>query len=180
MRLSERVSKEILPSLAKQNKVPILSLPTIEKLTINSGLSQFKEQKELIEYVSKELAMICGQKPRITKAKKSISGFKVREGQTVGLSVTLRKRRMWDFIERFVSIVLPRLRDFDGISKKSFDKAMNFTIGVKEQMIFPEIKADEIRQNWGMSITIKMKNTANSDLTQDFLKKVGFIFKEGV
>lgn len=180
MRLSERVSKEILPELAKQNKVPILSLPTIEKLTINTGLSQFKEQKESIEYIAKELAMVCGQKPRKTKAKKSISGFKVREGQTVGLSVTLRKKRMWDFIERFVSIVLPRLRDFDGISKKSFDNAMNFTIGVKEQMIFPEIKEDEIRQSWGMSITVRVKNTENKDLTRDFLKKVGFIFKEGV
>jgi len=178
MRLSEKVNKEILPALAKEMKVPILSLPTIEKLTLNVGLSQYKEQKEAIEYIGKELMMISGQKPRKTLAKKSISGFKVREKQQVGFSVTLRKQRMWDFIERFVSIVLPRLRDFDGISPKSFDNSMNFTIGVKEQTIFPEVKADEIKHNWGMAITVKMKNTQNKDLTRDLLKKVGFIFKE--
>lgn len=179
MRLSEKVNKEILAKMASEKKVPILSLPNIEKVTLNTGLSQFKEQKEVIEYIAAEMTKITGQKPRMTTSKKSISGFKVREGQQVGLSVTLRGKRMWDFIERLVSIVLPRLRDFDGISPKSFDKSMNFTFGIKEQMIFPEIKADEIKQNWGMSITVKMKNASKDEnATREFLKQVGFIFKD--
>jgi large subunit ribosomal protein L5 len=164
--------------MAKDQKAPILKMPSLKKVTINVGVGPFKENKEILEAIGQDLARICGQKPKITKAKKSISGFKLREGQQVGFQVTMRGQRMWDFTERLISVVFPRIRDFEGIPVKSFDKNMNFTFGFNEQSIFPEIRADEIKQTWGMSVTCSLRNTQNVSLTREYLKAIGFIFKE--
>jgi len=178
MRLYERIKKEIRPALGKKYHLPELALPKIEKVIITVGIGPFKEKNESLEAIKKELTLISGQKPKMSRAKKSISGFKIRQGQLVGYVVTLRGKRMWGFIEKIVTIVLPRIRDFDGINPKSFDKSSNLTIGIKEQLAFPEIRADEIKENWGMSITFGLKNTANKDLVREYLEEIGFKFSD--
>jgi large subunit ribosomal protein L5 len=177
MRLHEKVNKEILPALSKETGLNILSLPRITKAVVTVGLGPFRERKDVLEAIEKELTQITGQKPRTNIAKKSIAGFKLREGQVIGYQVTLRGQRMWDFIERLNSVVLPRLRDFEGISIKSFDKASNLTISVKEQVIFPEIRHDEIKENWGLGVTLTMNKPQDMELTKKFLTQIGFIFK---
>ena len=177
MRLKQTVDKQINPELAKKHSVPILALPRMEKVTLNVGVGPFKENKESLGVVEKQFAEIAGQKPKATTAKISISGFKVRKDQHIGYAVTLRGKRMWDFIERLNSVVLPRQRDFEGIPEKSFDKNGNFTLGVREQVAFPEIKSDEVRESFGMSITFTIKNTNNRELLKEYLKNIGFILK---
>lgn len=176
MRLYEKIKKEIKPALGKKYHLPELALPKIEKVVLTAGVGPFKEKKESLEAIEKELALISGQKPKMARAKKSISGFKVRQGQLVGYIITLRGKRMWNFVERLVTIVLPRIRDFDGINPKSFDKSFNLTVAIKEQLAFPEIRADEIKETWGMSVTFSLKNTKNKDLVQEYLKEIGLKF----
>lgn len=178
MTLQKKLEKEIIPALSKKYKVPVLGLPKIEKVTINTGVGRIKESKEEMENIARELMIISGQKPRHTVAKISISGFKLRKGQTVGYTATLRNSRMFDFIERLTSIVLPRSREFEGISKKCFDKNNNFTVSIKEQNIFPELKADEIKQIWGMGITFSLKNAQNIEIVDEYLKAIGFVFEK--
>lgn len=178
MILQEKLTKEILPELLKKYKVSMLELPKIEKVTINTGIGRIKESKEEMANVVKELTIIGGQKPKHTVAKISIAGFKLRKGQTVGYTVTLRGTRMYDFMERLINIVLPRCREFEGISKKCFDKNGNFTVSIKEQSIFPELKADEIKQVWGMGITFSIKNGQNKETLYDYLKAIGFVFEK--
>jgi len=178
MRLNEKISKEILPRLAKENARSILELPALGKVVITVGLGPFMERKDILESIKSEFALITGQKPKFTIAKKSISGFKLREGQTVGYQVTLRGKRMWDFIERLTMVVLPRLRDFDGVRPKSLDRSGNLTLAVKEQTIFPEIKADEVKENWGMGITLALKTSKETEIAQKYYKELGIIFKE--
>ena len=177
MRLSERINKEILPNLSKETGLNLLSLPNIKKATVTVGVGPFRERKDVLEAIQKELTQITGQKPKTNVAKKSIAGFKLREGQEIGYQVTLRGKRMWDFIERLNSIVIPRLRDFEGISTKSFDKASNLTVSVKEQSIFPEIKHDEIKETWGLGVTLTLNKPQDMELTKKFLTQIGFIFK---
>lgn len=178
MTLQERLNKEILPELTKKHKVCLLALPLIEKVTINTGVGRIKESKEEMANIAHELMIISGQKSKHTVAKLSIAGFKLRKGQTVGYTVTLRGSRMFDFIERLTSIVLPRSREFEGIYYKSFDKNGNFTVSIKEQNIFPELKADEIKQIWGMGITFSIKNAQNREILMEYLKAVGFVFEK--
>jgi large subunit ribosomal protein L5 len=177
MRLHEKVNKEILPALSKETGLNILSLPKITKAVVTVGLGPFRERKDVLEAIEKELTQITGQKPKTNIAKKSISGFKLREGQVIGYQVTLRGQRMWDFIERLNSVVLPRLRDFEGINPKSFDEAGNLTVAVKEQAIFPEIKHDEIKESWGLGVTLTMNKPQDTELAKKFLTQIGFIFK---
>ena len=177
MRLNEMIEKEFYPEMQTKYHMPKLGLPRLGKVVINVGIGKISDHKDLISNIEKDLAAITGQKPKTSKAKKSIAGFKVRAGQTVGFVVTLRGRRMWDFTERLTKITFPRIRDFDGISRKSFDKNFNFTIGFTEQIMFPEVKIDDVRESWGMSITYSLKNTKNKKATEEYLKACGFIFK---
>lgn len=177
MSLKEKIIKEITPALAKSHGVTVMALPKITKATINVGFGPYREAKEALDGIKKELIAITGQVPKLTVSKKSISGFKLREGQGVGYVVTLRGQRMWDFLYKFANTVLPRIRDFEGIDEKSFDKNNNLTIPVKEQMLFPEIKADDVKNLWGMAITLSIKNGSNRAIVKEYLQKLGFLFK---
>lgn len=177
MRLNEKVNKEILPKLSKELGVNILDLPLLKSATVTVGIGPFRDRKDVLEAIEKELTLITGQKPRTNIAKKSIAGFKLREGQIVGYQVTLRGQRMWDFIERLNKVVLPRLRDFDGINPKSFDKSGNLTVAVKDQVIFPEVKADEIKENWGLGVTFTLRKPRDPKIVQQLFSELGFIFK---
>lgn len=136
-----------------------MELPYIEKMVINVGAGKAVEDKKYLEEVCSTLKIITGQKPQITKAKKSISGFKLRQGENIGAMVTLRGSRMLSFLEKLVNIVLPRIRDFKGLSLKHFDRQGNYTFALKEQVVFPEVPYDAIQNIHGMQITIKIKNT---------------------
>lgn len=132
----------------------VMQVPKISKITINMGLGHFVGNKKILEKSIKDLMLISGQKPIVTKARKSISSFKIRQGQSIGCKVTLRRFRMWDFLERFIYIAMPRIRDFRGLSIKSFDGRGNYSIGVREQIIFPEIDYDTVDDARGMDVTI--------------------------
>lgn len=176
MRLKEKVDKATM-ELAKKKSLPILALPKIQKVVVNVGIGQHKENKEEVEAIEKQLIQIVGQKPKRTKAKISISGFKVRQGQHVGFVVTLRGQRMWDFIERLNTVVLSRSREFDGIDSNSMDKNNNLTFALREQLVFPEIKQDDAKFTWGMSVTLSIKNAEDRDAVMEILKETGFVFK---
>lgn len=177
MQLNRKNIDEVREKMAKEHNLNVFALPEIKKVTINVGVGDYKESKENMEQIIKELASVTGQKPRATQAKVSISGFKTRKGERIGLSVTLRGRKMWDFIERLTNIVLPRMREFDGINLASFDKNNNFSYGIKEQSAFPEIDPNEIKFIWGMGISISLINAGDKDLTVQYLKNLGFVFK---
>ena len=139
----------------------VMQVPRIEKITLNMGVGEALTDKKVLENAANDLAAISGQKPLITKARKSVAGFKIREGYPIGAKVTLRGERMWDFFERLVSIAIPRVRDFRGLNPKSFDGRGNYSMGVREQIIFPEIDFDKVDKVRGMDITIT--TSANSD-----------------
>ncbi len=147
--------------MKKFNYENVNQVPKLVKITINSGLGDIKDNAKSIQLAQKELELIAGQKPVLTLAKKSVANFKVREGQSVGMKVTLRGTRMYEFFDKFVSIALPRVRDFRGVSKKSFDGRGNYSMGVKEQLIFPEISYDQVEKVRGFDICIT--TTANTD-----------------
>jgi large subunit ribosomal protein L5 len=132
----------------------VMQVPRVEKITLNMGVGEAINDKKLLENAAADMAIISGQKPLITKARKSVAGFKIREGYPIGCKVTLRGERMWEFLERLVSIALPRVRDFRGVSAKSFDGRGNYSMGVREQIIFPEIDYDKVDRVRGLDITI--------------------------
>nr|PZN64758.1 MAG: 50S ribosomal protein L5 [Pseudomonadota bacterium] len=154
-RLQEYYKTTVQPKLAAELgfKNP-MEVPKITKITVNMGVGEAVADRKLVESAAGDLAKITGQKPLITKAKKSIASFKLREGQPIGCKVTLRGPRMYEFLDRLISIALPRVRDFRGVSPRSFDGRGNYTLGIKEQIIFPEIQYDQIDQLRGMDITI--------------------------
>lgn len=155
----------------------IEAVPKLIKVSLNVGAGVAVSDQNLIEKVTSELMQITGQKPIITKARKSIAGFKLRQGVPIGVAVTLRGQRMFDFLDRLVNVTLPRVRDFQGISKTSFDGHGNYTLGIREHIVFPEIILDNIEKTFGMSITIH--TTASSDeLAKKLLTKLHFPFKE--
>jgi large subunit ribosomal protein L5 len=161
-RMQTKYSDEVVPHLMKQfgftNK---LEVPRLQKVTLNMGLGIATQQPKIIESAVTELAAIVGQKPIVTRAKKSIATFKVRENQPIGVAVTLRADRMWEFVDRLITLALPRVRDFRGVSAKAFDGRGNYTLGIREQIIFPEIDYDKIDKIKGMSITFA--TTARTD-----------------
>jgi len=175
-RLYERYKKEIVPALKEKfNYKSVAQVPKIEKISINVGVGQASQDPKIIEVVTKELELIAGQKPVVTKAKKAISNFKLREDMPVGIRVTLRRQRMFEFFDRLISIAMPRIRDFKGLSDKSFDGRGNYTLGVKEQIIFPEIDVDKITKIFGMDITFV--TTAETDKeAYELLKAFGVPF----
>jgi large subunit ribosomal protein L5 len=161
-RLKETYTNEIIPALlSKFEYKSVMQVPKVEKIVINMGVGEAVQNSKVLDNAVEDLTAISGQKPVITRAKKSIAGFKLREGMPIGVKVTLRGERMYDFLDKLINISLPRVRDFRGISPKSFDGRGNYTLGVKEQLIFPEISYDKIDKVRGMDVVIV--TTANTD-----------------
>jgi large subunit ribosomal protein L5 len=177
-KLKTTYQEQIVPKLMDQfGYTNIHQVPKLVKVTINRGLGEASQNAKALEASVKEVAVITGQKPVVTRAKKAIAGFKIREGMPVGVMVTLRGDRMYSFLERLINLSLPRIRDFRGISPKSFDGRGNYTLGVREQLIFPEISYDSIDQIRGMDISII--TTANTDEEgRALLKEMGMPFRE--
>ena len=174
---SENYKKKIILTLQKELGVKnILALPKIEKVVINIGLGRTLKDEKFLDIVMRDIALIAGQKPKTTLAKKSIANFKTRKGMVIGATVTLRGQRMYDFISRLINIALPRTRDFRGINVKSLDKNGNLTIGVKEHIVFPEIKGEEVRNIFGFEITVVVK-AKNKEEAVALYKAVGFPIK---
>lgn len=161
-RLRDYYRKEIVPKLMKQFKyTSVMQVPKLTKVTVNIGLGEAVANPKTLDAAVEDLTAICGQKPILTKAKKSISNFKLRAGAKIGAKVTLRRERMYEFLDRLMNVAVPRIRDFRGISAKAFDGRGNFNLGIKEQIIFPEIDYDKIDRIRGMNISIT--TTANTD-----------------
>ncbi|MBO5926823.1 MAG: 50S ribosomal protein L5 [Clostridia bacterium] len=176
-RIRETYKTEVVPYLMKRfNYKNVNQAPKLVKITINGGLGDVKDNAKSVQQVEKELALIAGQKPVLTKAKKSVANFKVREGMNVGIKVTLRGDRMYQFFDKFVSIALPRVRDFKGVPDKSFDGRGNYAMGIKEQLIFPEIQYDQVEKVRGFDICFV--TTAKTDEeAYELLKAMGMPFK---
>ena len=177
-RLRVKYNEEVVPQLKEKfGYTNVMQIPKLEKIVLNMGLGSDKDNPKGIESALEEMALIAGQKPIITKAKKSVANFKVREGQNVGAKVTLRGDRMYYFADKLMNIVLPRVRDFRGISPKSFDGRGNYTLGITEQLIFPEIDYDKIDRTRGMDITF-VTTAEDNDAAFALLSALGFPFKE--
>ncbi len=176
-RLKEKYLKEVVPQLMREfGYKNIMEVPRIEKIVLNMGLGEATQNPKVIDHAMEQLAAISGQRPSIRRAKKSIAQFKLRKGMPIGVSVTLRKNRMWEFLDRLISIALPRVRDFKGISTKSFDGRGNYTLGLTEQIIFPEINYDTVDKVRGLSVTIV--TTAETDEEAfALLSKLGMPFR---
>ena len=177
-RLKARYAAEIKPALqSKFGYKNVMQIPTITKVIVNMGVGEAARDSKLIEGAIKDLIIITGQKPQVTKSRKSIAQFKLREGQPIGAHVTLRNDRMWEFTDRLLSIALPRIRDFRGLSPKQFDGNGNYTFGLTEQVVFPEIEQDKLDRTRGMDITFV--TTAKTDEEgRELLKALGFPFRE--
>lgn len=177
-RLKEKYQKEITPALmSKFNYSSIMQVPKIDKIVVNMGVGDAVQNAKALDTAVEELATITGQKPVVTKAKKSIAGFRLREGMAIGCKVTLRGERMYEFLDKLIAVSLPRVRDFRGISKKAFDGRGNYTLGVKEQLIFPEIDYDKVNKVRGMDIVIV--TTANTDEeARELLGQFGMPFQK--
>jgi large subunit ribosomal protein L5 len=179
-RLKVRYDTELRAQLQQQLNLPnVMLVPRLEKVVLNCGVGRATQQASLLEGAVRDLTLITGQKPLVTKAKKSIAAFKLREGNSIGAKVTLRGDRMWEFFDRLVSLAIPRIRDFRGLPTKGFDGRGNYTFGVTEQLIFPEIDYDKIDTQRGMDITIVTTARTNQE-GRVFLDAFGFPFrKEG-
>ena len=177
-RLREHYTKNVLPALTKEfGYKNVMAVPKIEKISINIGLGEATQNSKLMDGAVTELGAIAGQKPVVTKAKKSIAAFKLRENMPIGCMVTLRGERMYEFFDRLVNVALPRVRDFRGVSQKSFDGRGNYTLGVKDQLIFPEIDYNKVEKTKGMNICIT--TTARSDAEGlALLKLMGMPFRQ--
>ncbi len=175
-RLNEKYNKDITPALTKKfNYQSVMQVPRVEKVVINMGLGEAVQNSKILDSAVADLELITGQKPVITRAKKSIAGFKLREGMPIGAKVTLRGERMYYFIDKLFNISLPRVRDFRGVSNKSFDGRGNYTIGLKEQLVFPEIDYDKIDKLRGMDIVFV--TTAKTDEeAHELLSQLGMPF----
>ena len=177
-RLKTRYREEIAPALrAEFDFANVMQIPTVTKVVVNMGVGDAARDSKLIEGAIRDLTEITGQKPQVTKARKSIAQFKLREGQPIGTHVTLRGDRMWEFLDRLLSIALPRIRDFRGLSPKQFDGNGNYTFGLNEQSMFHEIDQDKIDRVRGMDITV-VTTATNDDEGRALLRLLGFPFKE--
>lgn len=177
-RLRERYVKEVQPKLMKDNNyTSVMQVPKLSKITINIGVGEATQNAKVLEAAASDLQAITGQKPLLTKARKSISNFKLREGLAIGCAVTLRRDRMFEFFDRLVNVAMPRIRDFRGVSPKSFDGRGNYNLGLREQLIFPEIDYDKIDKIRGM--TISFSTTArNDDEARQLLSELGMPFRK--
>jgi len=176
--MKEVYKSEVVPALQKEFEyASIMQVPKIEKITLNMGVGEALADKKMLENALADLEKLAGQKPVTTKARKSVAGFKVREGYPIGCKVTLRGERMWEFFERLVGIAIPRIRDFRGLNSKSFDGRGNYSMGVKEQIIFPEIEYDKIDKIRGLDITITT-SAKTDDEGRALLRAFNFPFKK--
>ncbi|GAX03863.1 50S ribosomal protein L5 [Secundilactobacillus pentosiphilus] len=175
-RLQEKYNKEIVPSMIEKfNYSSIMQAPKLDKIVLNMGVGDATTNAKNLDEAVEELGLIAGQKPLITKARKSIAGFRLREGNAIGAKVTLRGERMYDFLDKLVNVSLPRVRDFHGISSRAFDGRGNYTLGVREQLIFPEIDYDKVNRVRGLDIVIV--TTANTDEeSRELLTQLGMPF----
>jgi large subunit ribosomal protein L5 len=176
-RLRVHYQKVVRPALSKQfGLANPHQIPTLNKIVVNVGLAEAIKQPKLLDSVVEELGIITGQRPVRKKAKKSIANFGLRQGQEIGASVTLRGARMWEFLDRFITVAVPRIRDFRGLSTRSFDGRGNYSVGIKEQMIFPEINYDQVEQIHGMDITF-VTSAGKDDRALALLRELGFPFR---
>ncbi len=177
-RLKVKYHEEIAPKLiAELGLENPMQAPTIEKIVLNMGVGEAVQDKKAVEEAAEELALITGQKPRINRARKSISNFKVRQGMPIGVSVTLRGARMWEFFDRLLSVAIPRVRDFRGLNPKAFDGRGNYSVGASEQLIFPEIDFDRVTTTRGLNITI-VTTATNDEHGKALLEAFGFPFRK--
>ena len=176
-RLRSRFDKEVAPALLKELELKnVMAVPRLHKIVVNMGVGEATQNAKVLDPAVNELGQITGQKPVVTRAKKSIAAFKVRQGQSIGAMVTLRGDRMYEFFDRLVNIVLPRVRDFKGVSTKSFDGRGNYTIGLHDQLIFPEISYEKVDKLKGMNVTI-VTTAANDNQARSLLKHMGMPFR---
>ncbi|MCM1989657.1 50S ribosomal protein L5 [Oceanirhabdus seepicola] len=177
-RLQEKYQKEVVPALMEKfGYKNIMQVPKLEKIVLNMGLGEAKENSKVIESAVTDLQLIAGQKPVVTKSRKSVANFKVREGMNIGSKVTLRKVRMYEFADKFINIALPRERDFRGVSAKSFDGRGNYAVGIKEQLMFPEIEYDKIDKIRGMDV-IFVTTAKTDEEAKELLKLLGMPFAQ--
>ncbi len=177
-RLRERYTKEIAPALAKEFEITnAMAVPRLEKIVINMGMGEAVANSKVIDTAADELRAIAGQKPVVTKAKKSIAQFKLRQGMPIGTMVTLRGDRMYEFLDRLVSVALPRVRDFRGVSPKAFDGRGNYTLGIRDQLIFPEIDFNKVDKTRGMNISI-VTTARNDEQARALLRSLGMPFRQ--
>lgn len=177
-RLLDRYKKEIVSKLStKLGRTNPLSLPKLQKIVVNMGVGKALQDKGRMEQSAEQLSQLTGQRAQVTKAKKAISAFRLRENNEIGCRVTLRGRRMYEFLDRLISVALPRIRDFRGVNPKSFDGNGNYTIGLAEQLVFPEVDADKATFTQGMDITF-VTSTRSDDEARELLKQFGMPFRE--
>jgi large subunit ribosomal protein L5 len=178
-RLLERYQKEITGRLSERfGRKNRLSLPRLQKIVVNMGVGKTLQDKNRMEQAAEQLTQITGQRALVTKAKKAVSGFRLREGNEIGCKVTLRGKRMYEFLDRLISIALPRIRDFRGVNPKSFDGHGNYSLGLSEQMVFPEIDPDKVTFTQGMDVTF-VTSTNSDDEARELLRAFGMPFREG-
>ena len=177
-RLRVRYSKEVVPALMKHfNYKNLMAVPKLEKIVINMGLGEAIANAKILDVATDELGRIAGQRPVVTRAKKSIANFKLRQNMPIGAAVTLRGERMFEFLDRLVSVVLPRVRDFRGVSTKSFDGRGNYTLGLRDQLIFPEIPYEKVDKIRGMNVTV-VTTARTDDEARELLKQLGMPFRQ--
>ena len=177
-RLFDRYQKEIVPSLSKKlGRANVLSLPRLQKIVVNMGVGKAIQEKTRMEQAAEQLTQITGQRAQVTKAKVAISGFRLREGNEIGCRVTLRGARMYEFLDRLISTALPRIRDFRGVNPRSFDGHGNYSLGLSEQQVFPEIDPDKVTFVQGMDVTF-VTSTRSDDEARELLRLFGMPFRE--
>ncbi|MEZ5344120.1 MAG: 50S ribosomal protein L5 [Pyrinomonadaceae bacterium] len=177
-RLKEKYNKEIAPALAKEFDIKNpMAIPRLEKIVVNMGIGEAISNSKALDTAIEELQVVTGQKPVVTKAKKSIAAFKLREGMRIGTMVTLRGARMYEFLDRLIAVALPRVRDFRGIPSKAFDGRGNYTLGIKDQLIFPEIDFNKVDKTRGMNISI-VTTATNDEQGRSLLKSLGMPFRQ--
>lgn len=177
-RLLTKYNEEIVPSLQKDLELSnVMEVPKLEKIIVNMGVGEATQNSKLIDAAANDLGIITGQKPLIIKAKKSEAGFKLREGQAIGCKVTLRNEKMYEFLDRLVNVVLPRVRDFEGVSSKAFDGRGNYSLGLTDQLVFPEIEYDKVEKLFGMSISF-VSSSKSDEEGKALLTAFGMPFKK--
>ena len=177
VRLKNKYAEEVVPALMERFSIENrMAVPRLDKITVNMGVGQATENRKFLEDASRDLGVITGQKPKINAARRSVSGFRLREGNAIGCMVTLRGRRMYEFLDRLISIVIPRIRDFRGLSPRSFDGRGNYSMGLSEQIVFPEIDLDSVEHTQGMNVTITIKN-GTDETSFELLKGLGMPFR---
>jgi large subunit ribosomal protein L5 len=177
-RLKERYTKEIAPAIAREFGIKnSMAVPRLEKIVINMGMGEAIANAKILDTAADEVRSVAGQKPVITRAKKSIASFKLRQGMPIGVMVTLRGDRMYEFLDRLVSVALPRVRDFRGVSPKAFDGRGNYTLGIREQLIFPEIDFNKVDKTRGMNISI-VTTAGNDEQARSLLRSLGMPFRQ--